>query len=215
MVTSGFGDLAIDISGHDEDREDHRDVLVRVVLACSQPTPRTREHVRLLGAKHHAGEDENARPVGLRVLLHGEVFFLSSASQEHSAMHANTQRGLAQRPRGSSPENHDKGRGEGSIVIQVLHSLHVLRRFVIQHNNAILVANSRAEHHRSADGLPRLRQHLQSASDAGLRVRLLSAMRHRYRHVQHHHGGLLSGGHVRGTRMRPDRHHHSADEEPR
>jgi len=213
MVASDFGDLAVDISRHDEDREDHRDVLLRAMLARSQPTPRTREHLRLFGAKHHAREDEDVGPARLRVFFHAEVLLLGGASQEHSAMHASTQRGLAQRPTEPSSEDHDEGRGEGPTIIQILHSVHVLRRFVIQHDNAIPVANIRAERHCSADGLSRLRRPLQSATDAGLRVRLLPAMRHRHHHVQYHHGGLLSGSYVCGTRVRPDRHRHRADKE--
>jgi len=90
MATSGFGDLAADISGHDEDREDHRNVLVHIVLARSQPTPHTRKHIRFLGAKRHAREDEDAGSAGLRVLFHDEILLLSGASQEHSTMHAST-----------------------------------------------------------------------------------------------------------------------------
>lgn len=208
VVTESPRGLAVNISEHHEDREDPGDVLVRVVLDCAQFATGTNEHVYFLGSKHHGREDEDAGSAGLRVFLDAEVSLPGDTPQEYSAMRSNAQHRLANGTGGISSRDHDKGRGEGPRAVQVLHNVHVLRGLVLQHGDAVLVANARAraERHRTADGIPRLRHPVRLAADAGLRVRLLPAMLHRYRHVQCHHVRMLPGSDVRGSRLRPDRH---------
>lgn len=123
-------------------------------------------------------------------------------------MRPSAQRRLAHGPGGVSPGDHDKGRGEGPHAVQVLHNVDVLRRLVLQYGDAVPVADARdsTEHYRPTDGLPRFRHPFQFENHAGLRVRILPAMLHRRRHVQHHHVGLLLGGYVRGSRLWSDQH---------
>lgn len=208
MVTTHPRDLAVNIREHDQDREDPSDIFIRVLLGCAYFTINNDEHVHLLGSKHHGREDEDAGPAGLRIFLDAQVSLPSDTPQIYSGMCESAQRRLADGEGGPSSGDHDKRRDQRPHSVQVQRNLHVLRRLVLQHVDAILIANvrARAEHHRAADGLSRLRHPVQLAADVDLRVGFLPAMLHRYRHVQHHHVRLLLGGNVRGSRLRPDRH---------
>jgi len=80
MVIAGSWDLATDIPGHHNDRKDPGNVLVCIVLDCTRFIPDTYEHVHLYGPKYHGWENEDAGPIGLRVLFHAEVPFPSDTS---------------------------------------------------------------------------------------------------------------------------------------
>lgn len=117
MASAGSWDLAANISEHDEDRESYRDVLVHIMLDCSQSISRTHEHLHLHGSECHAREDEDAGSARLRVFLNAEIFVLGGASQEHPAMHTSRQCGLVYGPTEGSPRDHDERRGKGPFAL--------------------------------------------------------------------------------------------------
>lgn len=91
MVIAGPRNLAADIFGYLDDREDLGDDVVRVMLDCTQFIPNTYEYVHFYGSKCHGREDEDAGSTKLRVLLYAEIFFPSGTSQKHSAMCSGSQ----------------------------------------------------------------------------------------------------------------------------
>lgn len=215
MVIAGPWHLAISISGYHDDRKNPGNVFIRVMLDCTRFISGTYKHVHLHGSKCYEREDEDAGPARLRVLLHAKILFFSGTSQEYSTMYSDSQYRLAHGSRGILSGNHDKGRGEGPLAVQILHSVHVLWWPVLQHGDAVSVANirrKRTKHHCPTDGLSRLRHCLQFTINASLCVCFFPSMFYRYRHVQHHDVGVLFSGHVRRSCVWPDRHRNSTHE---
>lgn len=217
MVTASHRYLAVSVSEYYEDRKDLGDILVCIVLDSTQFNIGTHGHVHLLGPERHAREDEDDGPLRLHVLLHGEISLPSDTSQEYPWMCPNSQRRLAHGSGKISSRHHDKRRGERPRALKALHNVHVLRRLILQYDNAFPIASARkrAEYYHSTDGLPRLRYSLRFASYANLCLRFLPTMLYWCRHVQHHYVSLLLGSYVRSSRLWPNRHRDRSCGKPR
>lgn len=139
-ITANPRGLDVGVSEHHESREDPDGGLTRAVLVRARFPPDTLNCLHILGANRNERKDKDAGSAGLRVHHGTEVLLPSGSLQKHSTVHWRAECRLARCPAGRPSANYDKGRGEESAAMQVLCAVHVLRRPVLSHRDAVPVA---------------------------------------------------------------------------